>query len=206
VKKLILLALIPMMGCLDSGGGSSPAPTARTETPAPTQPVVDPITQQPIVQPPGAPAAPVVVPTPTPIVQTPAGPTVATVAVTLYQAARTEAPVNGWPTKTYTAQATCFQYLSKIYCADDGVKTVTIPGLGPFTYTYFGIMTSGASFGICSGGCTNSHFLSMRLLTSSLMIAIGTQVNQILNSGAATQISCSDDGATLSCPGFQVAL
>ncbi len=178
----LILIVIYFSGCAPVGGGGSAAADAK----------VDPIAPSPGS--PGAPATPS-----------------STVAVTYYSLSRTEAPISGWPTKTYTSIARCLVYATKNYCWDDGMKTLTwVSGgttYGPFYYSYLGITGTISSYGPCHGGCVADPLTAPSFMTAGLTTNITAAViNQIFSTGAATNESCTLSGSQITCSSFTVAV
>lgn len=130
------------------------------------------------------------------------------VSVTVFKLQKTEAPVNGWVTKTYTASGSCFIYSGKTYCFDDGVKTLQWTQnnvtYGPYTYTYW---SRNASLGHCHGGCDSDYFTTPKEMTNNVVTAVGNQnINAVFNQGQSSALSCEDNGQTLNCGQFLINL
>lgn len=138
------------------------------------------------------------VPTPTPT---------ATIQLTYYALTMTEAPVNGWPTRTYTATGSCVVYLTKTYCWDDGIKTLhwvyNNSEYGPYRYTYW---RRTASNGSCHGGCTTDLFLTPRFISVTLNNTLSANISAVFSSGVAKTVSCVESSTTVSCGDFVIDL
>lgn len=125
--------------------------------------------------------------------------------LTYYAKSFTEAPVNGWINKQYTATGYCAQVSSKTYCWDDGVKTLDWTSqnvhYGPLKYTYFSIMTNVTGSGplSCHGGCANDYFITPTLITQQLNTMIGATISDVLNHGDQGQVTCTINGSDLVC-------
>lgn len=144
-----------------------------------------------------------------PSIGTPAAPV--GLNVTYYKLARTEAPIGGWPTKTYTATGYCVQYVSRTYCWDDGIKTVNIPPAFVYNYTFWGFHGTGpSSWNYCHGGCGTDVLTSPTYVNAVLNTNINSNsqstVSAVLNTGIPKTVSCFDDGSTLSCGDFTIDL
>lgn len=138
-------------------------------------------------------------------------PVIATPSLTYYKISKTVAPVNGWITKTYTATGACVVYLTKTYCWDDGMKTLQWVSnnhtYGPYTYTYFGMQGSAASWGPCSGGCTSDLLPAPRVISATLENNIGSAViNNVFTNGVATNVTCTEQSGQLNCIDFVINL
>lgn len=193
MKRLFLaLALLSLTAC--KGGGST---IESSEIPDLAPPVAD--------QPDDPPADPQ---DPGNTDPTPAQPQ--SVVVTYYTLSKTVAPMGSWPTKTYTAMGACAEINSKVFCWDDGVKTLTwVSGgttYGPYYYTYFGLKQNGAGFSICSGGCATDFMEEPTLINVSLDANIGTQVDQIFMNGAMNQANCTQTDNVIDCGEYQFDL
>lgn len=139
-----------------------------------------------------------------------------TVSITYYQMSKTVAPVNGWITKTYTATGYCLVYGGDTYCWDDGIKTLqwnqSNNFYGPFTYTYwnmsldaFGNSPDGINWSHANGGLGQDLMSTPRLISQALSINMATgAVNQVLTSGSATTVSCTDTAGVIDCGSFSV--
>lgn len=159
----------------------------------------------------GAAAKPGMDLTPTP---TPGGPTPTPIVtnVTYYSLDRTEAPVNGWPLKTYTATGYCAVYQTKTYCWDDGVKTIPAWSFnnffyGPYTYSYWERGGSGGAWSFCHGGCVQDP-LTLPVYTSNTVVGYlsTTAINLVFSSGTPHQVTCTESNGQLTCGGFTVDL
>jgi len=142
-------------------------------------------------------------------------PSATPVTITLYSKSKSEAPVAGWPTKTYTATGSCFVYAAKTYCFDDGLKVLSWSSggnnYGPYGYTYFGVGRFGANMLTFNGhGSLNLDEMPQSkvraisfAMESNMLVASAT----VLTTGSASQVSCMDDGAgQLDCGTFTVDL
>lgn len=129
----------------------------------------------------------------------------ATVSLTYYSVTKTVAPIGSWPAKTYTATGSCVIYNAKTYCWDDGTKTVTIPGVGSYTYSYWDQSMVGAALVSCSGGCgadplTAPTVLSVVVETNLTL----TAVNSVFSSGTSKAVTCTLTGTDLDCVDFVI--
>lgn len=185
---LLILTLVTMTACNESGGGAESAGIPADLTP----PVSDPANPQnpaPINPPVGGPAAPVTVP------------------LTIYSMSRTIAPSTSYPALTFTALASCAEYNGKQYCWDDGLHST--PG-GPMTFSdnYFGLQTHATTGSpqSCKLTCNSSYMAPIRDVTAyrnvSLIVlggTLGQEVDHILANGTPTQTSCTLDQGVLTC-------
>lgn len=128
--------------------------------------------------------------------------------ITVYQRSKTEAPVNGWPTKQYTSTGSCAQVNSKTYCWDDGVKTLqwssNSVNYGPFTYSFFGVMPLGQSISSCHGGCIGDLVVNPTEVDQQLNNVIGVTVTDVLTHGVPTTVTCNVLGSDLDCASFNL--
>lgn len=136
---------------------------------------------------------------------------IATPSLTYYKLSKTVAPVNGWITKKYTATGSCVVYLTKTYCWDDGVKTLQWTSnnvtYGPFTYTYFGMQGTAASWGPCNGNCGSDLMPAPRVISATLENNIGAAViNNVFTNGAAVNVNCTETSGQLNCVDFVINL
>jgi hypothetical protein len=200
--KLILLALISLsMTACNDGGGASAVPAAAAPN------VIAPVTPVPSV------IDPTPTPSPTPSAQS--------ASVTVYSITQTKAPLQPYPSKTITVTGSCLVYLTKTYCFDDGLKTISAgPGFNPanwttYGYTFWGVGQAGgmANSQTCWGGCVTDSMSQPTEVTvdqSNLMqtqeIETGVTMSDVFSSGTAAQVNCTDDGTTLDCGTFQVTL
>lgn len=128
--------------------------------------------------------------------------------VTLFQKSFTEAPVSGWPLKTYTSKGYCAQVNAKTYCWDDGVKmmqwTSSSVTYGPFTYSYFGVMPNpvNGSPMSCHGGCSGDYVFTPVIPDIGLTNVVGTAIGDMLAHGAQSTVSCNIVGHDLDCGTF----
>jgi len=191
MKQLITIALALALAACNQGGGSSPA-TGTTTLPID---VVQPGPETP--EEPADPGAP----GPGPQVPGQPDPEQVTHFLRVYSLSKTEAPVNGWSFKTYTATGSCATHEGKTYCWDDGVKTITIPVIAPLTYTYFGVMPGGGiGFQNCHGGCVGDYMTTPRVIDGALAATITTAtVNQIFSQGSTTDLDCVESAGVLNC-------
>lgn len=186
MKNLILiLSTILLTACGAGGGGSETAS-------------VDPGVDPGIVNPPPQNNNP-----------PPQGPQ--TQQVTYYTKSVTEAPIGGWPTKTYTVNGYCTQVNSKTFCWDDGVKTLqwTSGGVpfGPYTYTYFGVQVNPINGNplSCHGGCADDYVANPTVVTPILNGVIGATVTDVLTHGSANTMTCTVNAPDLVCGGITLA-
>lgn len=173
------LAVIALAAC-ESGTSASDTPVEVT---TPTVDIIDPIG---------------VVPDP--------APGDVTVSVTYYRLSRTEAPVSGWSTKTYTASGYCTQIATQTYCWDDGLKTLVAwtdlhnNHYGPFYYDYWELQNSSGVPHTCHGACANDYMSSPVLVDSSMASALPAQnVSAVFASGVPTTVTCTKVGTTVTC-------
>lgn len=128
--------------------------------------------------------------------------------VTMFQKSFTEAPVSGWPLKTYTSNGYCAQVNTKTYCWDDGVKTMQWTSssvtYGPFTYSYFGVMPNpvNGSPMSCHGGCSGDYVFTPVIPDIGLTNVVGTAIGDMLAHGAQSTVSCNIVGHDLNCGTF----
>ncbi len=182
---LILISALMFTACSGGGGGSNSA----SEAPRIVQPGSgDQGNGNPVTDPPEA------------------------VSITYYKRSRTDAPINGWINKTYTAVGSCLQYELKTYCWDDGIQTIDFTAnqfhYGPYTYNYWNLQRApNGNYQSCSGGCLNSYMQSPTMITQTLLQAIPQQnITQILSTGTAVQVVCTKQNQVLSCGSFSVNL
>ena len=120
-----------------------------------------------------------------------------TVTLSVFTLSKTAAPVNGWPTKTYTAKASCVMFNGQSFCWDDGLKTLMWSQnnftYGPFMYSYFGQSAQGP----CSGGCTDDADTSPKVMS-------GQAVNDIFNLGVRADVECTETDGHLDCGTFTI--
>ena len=194
------MTAIFLAGC--GGGGSSPtapqkAPETIVETPdepaaetpeeAPETPVEEP--GQELI-----PAEPVVITPNVGQMQT----------LTVYALSKTEAPVNGWITKKYTATGYCMVYQTKTYCWDDGIKIIDFTSngfrYGPFKYTFWGLGNTGP----CYGGCVSDRLLEPTEMTREILdnTTGQTGVDLVFSTGTARTIDCEETRTRLNCGTF----
>lgn len=145
-------------------------------------------------------------------VAAPASPSVTTVTGSYFTKTKSEAPITGWSTKTYTAQGSCLVYQSKTYCWDDGLKVLqwTSGGhtYGPYGYTYFGVGTiaNGSQTFQGQGALVSDLAVSPRVITASMESNMLVSSSTVLTTGAPTSVTCTDDGSTLNCGTFSIDL
>lgn len=180
MKNLVLIAIILVafsmcnVGCVEGGGGSS----AKS---APTNEIAPPADPSPGLTP---------------------GPN--TVSVTYYRLSRTEAPVNGWPNKTYTATGYCAEIQGATFCWSDGLKTLQWVSnnfqYGPLTYNYFGLSTSNGNPQTCHGGCADDYMDSPVLVTNQLLNVLSAQdVQNVFDHGTPGSLNCEVNNGNLDC-------
>ncbi len=138
--------------------------------------------------------------TPDPVEPDPVTPS--TVSLTYYTLSKTEAPVNGWPTKMITTVASCVIYLTQTYCWDDGLKSMTWVSqghtYGPYTYTYW----DNEGNGPCTGGCTQDNYAEPTLATG----LTPSEVNKVFNLGVAHPVECDETDTGLTCGDFDLGV
>lgn len=186
--RLILVLMIAIIASCKVGPAS---PTSA-----------DPVSVKDPAVAPTEPINPIATPTPIPTPTATPGPHI--VDITVYALARTEAPVNGWPTKIYTAIGYCTQYLSQVYCWDDGLKTLIWVfnnfTYGPYTYSYWGAYTGGFH---CHGGCPDDAMTAPIALDISYVTNLTqTAINLVLSTGIATTMTCTEINGNLNCGSF----
>lgn len=133
------------------------------------------------------------------------------VSITVYAKTASEAPVNGWATKTYTATAYCAQYSGSTYCWDDGVKTLQWTNnnftYGPYKYTYFNLSKNATGWTISHGGLQADLMAIPTLIDNTLVVnmtyALST-VNAVLSTGSATTYDCVDTDGIVDCGNFVI--
>lgn len=191
-----------LVGC--QSGGSADQASVELKPSLPDSPQ----TVQPIASPQASPiAAPSVTPATTPSA------TPQAISVTVYTASKSEAPVNGWVTKVYTAQGRCTIYQSRTYCWDDGLKVLAWNDLhgnhfGPYGYTYFGVGTIAVNQTTFNG----HGALISDLMTAPTLIHQGLETSMLIPSatvlatGAQTTETCTENGGTLTCTNFSIDL
>ena len=194
-KLIVYTALILTTAACAPGGGSSTAiPEARIVDQTPADLL--------------APSVP------------PDAPVIATPALTYYRLSKTVAPINGWTTKTYTATASCVEYLTKTYCWDDGIKTLQWSSnnnhYGPYYYTYFGLLTKpNGTPGVCNGACTSDYMPAPRFISQAVESNIGVTgggmtgaqvINAVFTQGTAVPVSCTETDGVLNCIDFAINL
>jgi hypothetical protein len=146
------------------------------------------------------PTAPPVAP---PIPTQPAGP--GTIPVNYKALIRTEAPVNGWPNKTYTAVGYCATINSSTFCWSDGLKTLTWTSnnftYGPLYYNYWEVHTgSGGLAESCHGGCVDDFMTAPVLVTPQLLQRIPAQkIQDVFDQGGGGSLNCTVNGSTYDC-------
>lgn len=136
------------------------------------------------------------------------------ITLTYYSLSQTIAPLTSWPTKTYTATGYCVVYQSNTYCWDDGDHTIEFTSdnftYGPYTYNFWGMdsRTTGTPWGQCSGGCQTDLMSSPTLITEDLTnnMADPSLVNEVLDTGNAIQVSCTESNGLLDCGDFTINL
>lgn len=172
-----LLTVLSMAACNGGGGGA-------TET-----------AKLPNIEQPGAPDQPA----------DPGNPP-ENVTLTTYTLSLTEAPVNGWVNKTYTATGTCTQYNAKTYCWDDGVQIIDFTSnnfrYGPYTYTFFRLQSGPAN---CYGACVDDLLVQPTLIEGNVEAAINVAtVSNVLANGTPETANCTKTGNTIDCGDFSV--
>lgn len=157
-------------------------------------------TQQPALQVPGA-----------PVVQQPVTPVGVAVVVTVYAKTGGEAPINGWPTKTYTATGYCAVYTGLTYCWDDGVKTLQWQNnstfYGPFTYTYWNMSQNSVGYSSAHGGLVQDLMATPRVIGQGIgvnLVSALSTVNAVLSTGTATSYNCVDTAGNVDCGNFVI--
>lgn len=178
-KIFILILAFSMVACKGGGGAGAATDSAKQPIAAPEEPVV-------------------------PV--DPGGPTPEAVTLTTYTLALTEAPVNGWPLKTYTATGTCTQYQAKTYCWDDGMQVIDFTSggfrYGPYTYTFFRLQSGPAN---CYGACVDDALVEPTLIEGDVEAAINVAtVANVLANGAPETANCTKTGNTIDCGDFQI--
>ncbi len=128
----------------------------------------------------------------------------AAVSVTYYALSRTEAPVNGWPNKPYTATGYCATIASLTYCWSDGLKTLTWVSnnitYGPLYYNYWNLSTSNGNPQTCHGGCADDYLSTPHIVTVPLSAYVSApEVFDIFTTGTPTTIACLRVNNDLNC-------
>lgn len=126
------------------------------------------------------------------------------VTVTYYALSRTEAPINGWPSKTYTATGYCAEIEGMTFCWSDGLKTLQWTSnnfqYGPHRYNYFGLSTSNGNPQTCHGGCTDDYLQAPALVTNQLLNVLDAQmVQDVFDHGTEQTMTCNVVDDTLDC-------
>lgn len=181
----IALLALSMVACKGGSGGAASTDNAKL----------------PNVEDPSNPADPV----------DPVDPGSEQVTITTYSLAFTEAPVNGWPTKTYTAIGTCAQYEAKTYCWDDGLQVIDFTSggfrYGPYNYSFFRLMESNGSPANCHGACTNDLLEIPTLIEGDVEAAISiARVTNVLANGTPEQATCTKTDDLLDCGDFSIQM
>ena len=136
-----------------------------------------------------------------------------TVPLTVYSKTRTEAPINGWVNKTYTATGYCTERLGNTYCWDDGMKTLDWTynhfHYGPYTYSYFGVnQQTNGGLGYAHGGMDEDALAEPTLMTiqiTNIMAAGGVSPHVVLTTGTQSVVLCTEEETgELTCPGFTI--
>lgn len=177
--KTILLAslLIGLTACNEGGGGSS-------TTTAKTAPVNSFLPDDPNQ------------------VQDPSTPQPKT--VTYYALSRTEAPINGWPTKTYTATGYCAEIDGFTFCWSDGLKTLQWTSnnftYGPHRYNYFELSSNGANAQTCHGGCQDDFMAAPKFVSNVLLQVLNpAKVQDVFDHGTPGTLNCMLDQGNVNC-------
>lgn len=133
-----------------------------------------------------------------------------TVQLTYFRRVKSDAPISGWITHTYTAVGSCVVYLTKTYCWDDGLQTLqswsaNSNHYGPFAYTYFGLGGTPSAYGPCAGGCSSDLLSSPRHIGVTLAANIPAQeITDIFNLGTPVAVTCTETDDALSCGDFTI--
>lgn len=128
----------------------------------------------------------------------------ASVSVTYYALSRIEAPVNGWPNKTYTATGYCATIASSTYCWSDGLKTLTWTSnnftYGPLYYNYWEVSTSNGNPQSCHGGCADDYLATVHLVTTQLAVYVtAPKIYDIFTLGTPATLTCLRVNNDLNC-------
>lgn len=198
----IVYILVAVFGLLNEGCAPTSSPTAKAQA-------ADPAISQP-ADPAAATPTPTPSPTATPQPTATPVPTATPIALTYYSLSETVNNANNTG-HSYTVVGSCVNYLTKVYCWDDGVKTIdfTVNNFryGPYTYTYWGLMLQNGHLALCNGGCGVDAATSPIVMSASV-IADVTQnaVNTVFNTGTSHQVSCTLSGQLLNCIDFEIDL
>lgn len=140
-------------------------------------------------------------------------PVSASIALRTYSVTETEAPINGWVNKTFTATGTCVQYQSKTYCWDDGVQTIPAWTVNNFTYpaagnTYFGLsLPTPTHIGLCTNSCVTDAMAAPRIVAGAIATNIpAATIAHIFTIGVAKDVECTESNGILDCVDFQIDL
>lgn len=197
-KLMIAFSLIALTACNSAGSGQ----TTQPDLADPASPIIDPDPGQPVD--PGTPA-------------TPPGAVTENVTIDVYSLSRTAAPINGYSFKTYTAIGYCAEIDAKVYCWDDGEKTIDFVD-NHFEYksvnSYFEITQNVLHANTsCSGGCTIDPLDAPTYIDSTLeMIMAANAIDQVFNTGAVAHVACvrtvnePASADIIDCQGYAVTL
>ncbi len=181
---LILSALMVTLTACNGGGGASKARTTGSETFIDVAPEM-----------PGQPSETLIA---APLIQE------EQITLKVYTMSKTEAPINGWINKTFTASGSCVEIEEKTFCWSDGLKVVAF-NYNNFDYraanSYFNLhIQSGNQLRVCSNACLNDYMESPKLVTTQLLQKIPAEkIQEIFNHGSISEINCSLDGNDLKC-------
>jgi len=125
-------------------------------------------------------------------------------SVTYYALSRTEAPINGWPTKTYTATGYCAEIQGYTFCWSDGLKTLqwTVNNFtyGPHRYNYFELSSNGANAQTCHGGCQDDFMASPKFVSNLLLQVLDpNKVQDVFDHGTPSTMNCTLEGGNVNC-------
>ena len=180
------IAMLGLIGC-----GTNTHPGSLTATTPPYYPSTSPNpSAMPIAQ-----QVPVVAPTPTP---SPNPSSTPDVMLTVYSFTQYITASDGsWRdgSADYEATAWCTVYNSQLYCWDDGIHEVKLPGLpNPTGWTYF----EKCSY-IYSQDCNGDLMAVPTAITTNTAQTIRDLSTQVLNSGTQSEVDCTTTPNNVAC-------
>lgn len=124
--------------------------------------------------------------------------------VTYYSLSRSEAPVNGWINKTYTATGYCAEIQAQTFCWSDGQKVLQWVSnnvqYGPLYYNYWGLSTSNNKPQTCHGGCADDYMKAPVFVTNLLLQTLpAADVQKVFDQGTEHQMSCTLSNGNVTC-------
>lgn len=176
--KLLLLtfSLLVLSACNDTGGSSPAAKSAPVNSFLPEDPEGDDGSDIPEAR-----------------------------TVTYYALSRTEAPINGWPLKTYTATGYCAEIDAQTFCWSDGNKTLQWTSnnviYGPHRYNYWGLSSNiNGTPQTCHGGCADDYMAAPVFVTNLLLQTLpAAEVQEVFDHGIAGTLNCTLTNGSLNC-------